>query len=233
MEELTDDYVREGHPDASAGPHVMLFVADTGTGMDAATRSRIFEPFFSTKEPGSGTGLGLAMVYGVVRQSGGSIWVYSEPGHGTSFKIYLPRFVGAQDAPEVPEVLPPQAEVPRSIILIVEDEQQVRLVARRTLEQLGHTVLEAVNGQNALDIVRETVAPIDLVITDLVMPGIGGRELVNRLRASGQSPRVLFMSGYTMDAANRQSLLADSEAFVEKPFTPSSLARKVTGVLSA
>jgi CheY-like chemotaxis protein len=173
------------------------------------------------------------MVYGVVRQSGGSIWVYSEPGHGTSFKIYLPRFVGAQDAPEVPEVLPPQAEVPRSLILIVEDEQQVRLVARRTLEQLGHTVLEAADGQSALDIVREATSPIDLVITDLVMPGIGGRELVNRLRAGGHSPRVLFMSGYTVDAANRQSLLADSEAFVEKPFTPSSLARKVTSVLSA
>jgi signal transduction histidine kinase len=233
MEQLTDDYVREGHPDAAAGPHVMLFVADTGSGMDAATRSRIFEPFFSTKEPGRGTGLGLAMVYGVVRQSGGSIWVYSETGHGTSFKIYLPRFVGAQDAPEVPEVLPPQAEVPRSLILIVEDEQQVRLVARRTLEQLGHTVLEAADGQSALDIVREATSPIDLVITDLVMPGIGGRELVNRLRAGGHSPRVLFMSGYTVDAANRQSLLADSEAFVEKPFTPSSLARKVTSVLSA
>jgi CheY-like chemotaxis protein len=231
MEQLTDDYVREGHPDASAGPHVMLFVADTGTGMDAATRSRIFEPFFSTKEPGRGTGLGLAMVYGVVRQSGGSVWVYSEPGHGTSFKIYLPRFVGAQDAPEVPEVLPPQAEVPRSIILIVEDEQQVRLVARRTLEQLGHTVLEAVNGQNALDIVRETVGPIDLVITDLVMPRLGGRELGERLKAMGHEAAILYMSGYTGDAVTQRAMVDEGSDFLEKPFTPDQLLRRVDEIL--
>lgn len=233
MAQLTDDYVREGHPGASAGPHVMLSVADTGAGMDAATRARIFEPFFSTKEPGRGTGLGLSMVYGVVKQSGGSIWVYSEPAHGTSFKIYLPRYMGADESPEAVEPPPQEAEAPRGVILIVEDEQPVRLVARRTLEHLGHTVIEAVDGRSALEIVQQTTAPIDLVITDLVMPGMGGRELVSSLRAGGHTPRVLFMSGYTMDAANRQSLLADSEAFLEKPFTPDSLARKVTAVLSA
>ncbi len=232
MAHLSEEYVHEGHPDASPGPHVTLSVSDTGSGMDAATRSRIFEPFFSTKAPGHGTGLGLAMVYGVVRQSGGSIWVYSEPDHGTSFKIYLPRHTGSQAAGEPAEADPPHVQPSPGVILVVEDEDPVRLAARRTLEQHGHTVIEAADGHSALEIVRESALAVDLVITDLVMPGMGGRELVNHLRATGQEPRVLFMSGYTMDAANRQSLLAESEAFLEKPFTPERLVRKVTAVLS-
>ena len=125
------------------------------------------------------------------------------------------------------------ADVPPSVILIVEDEEPVRIAARRTLEQLGHTVIEAVDGHSALETVRQSALTVDLVITDLVMPGMGGRELVNNLRSTGQTPRVLFMSGYTMDAANRQSLLAESEAFLEKPFTPERLARKVMSVLSS
>ena len=233
MAQLSDDYVREGHPGASPGPHVMLSVSDTGGGMDAATRSRIFEPFFSTKAPGHGTGLGLAMVYGVVKQSGGSIWVYSEPSHGTSFKIYLPRHMGLHEPTEPSEAVPLHADIPPSVILIVEDEEPVRIAARRTLEQLGHTVIEAVDGHSALETVRQSALTVDLVITDLVMPGMGGRDLVSNLLSTGQAPRVLFMSGYTMDAANRQSLLAESEAFLEKPFTPERLARKVMSVLSS
>jgi signal transduction histidine kinase/ActR/RegA family two-component response regulator/HAMP domain-containing protein len=230
---LDEEYVRDGHPGASVGPHVLLAVSDTGSGMDADTRGRIFEPFFTTKGPGRGTGLGLSMVYGIVKQTGGSIWVYSEPGHGTTFKIYLPRHVGtAESVPryEVPSV----GNAPPSTILLVEDDAQVRLVSRRTLERFGHTVIEARDGRHALDVLavlpRET--QIDLVVSDLVMPEIGGRELVSRLRADGRDTRVLFMSGYALDAVNRQLMLDPRDAFLEKPFTPDQLARRVHEVLA-
>jgi PAS domain S-box-containing protein len=227
---LDESYVLDGHRDASPGPHVVLSVTDTGVGMDAATRARMFEPFFSTKEPGRGTGLGLATVYGVVKQSGGSIWVYSEPGHGATFKVYLPRFVGddvsAADAPAA------HARANRrATVLLVEDELPVRVVARRALEQMGHTVLEAVDGRSAMTVIESATTPIELVITDLVMPGMGGRELVAQLRAQGHAARVLYMSGYTSDAVNRRSLVDSSAAYLEKPFTPDTLRGKVNEVL--
>ena len=172
------------------------------------------------------------MVYGVVKQSGGSIWVYSEAGRGTTFKIYLPRYVGAEE-PAAVETAPMERLARSANILLVEDELPVRIVARRILERDGYRVLEATDGSNALDIASRLLEPIDLVITDLVMPGMGGRELVRQLRMGPHPARVLFMSGYAMDAVNRLSLLEASDAFIEKPFTVDSLSRKVKEVLAA
>jgi CheY-like chemotaxis protein len=213
------------------GPHVVLRVSDTGMGMDEATRARIFEPFFSTKEPGQGTGLGLAMVYGVVRQSGGSVRAFSEPGRGATFEVYLPRYGGsAEHPPEAPAA--PRVSARRAVVLLVEDEIAVRVAARRVLEQAGHTVVEAHDGASALAVLERASPTVELVITDLVMPGMGGAELVGRLRGQGHSARVLYMSGYTADSASRRSVLDAADGYLEKPFTPEMLRRKVDAILS-
>jgi CheY-like chemotaxis protein len=203
--------------------------------MDRATQARVFEPFFTTKDPGKGTGLGLAMVYGVVKQSGGSIWLYSEPGHGTTFKIYLPRHEGVESAGSSDQVMASTAAHRRGIVLVVEDEEPVRRVARRILERMGHQVLDAPDGAAAIEALRRVGKPVDLVITDLIMPRMGGRELVERLRAEGKmtKTRFLFMSGYTIDTATNQSLVMPNDAYLEKPFTPEALARKVHEVMAA
>jgi two-component system cell cycle sensor histidine kinase/response regulator CckA len=229
---LDEEYASR-HREAVAGPHVLLSVSDTGIGMDGETKSRIFEPFFTTKEQGKGTGLGLSMVYGFVRQSGGSIWVYSEPGEGTTFKIYLPQapHQGAGALTSAGRAHPRKAVAAGTTVLLVEDELAVRQVATRTLVEHGYAVLEAANGREALALALSHQGPIDLVLTDMVMPEMRGGELAERLRQERPEARLLMMSGYTEEAASRQAILAAGSAFLEKPFTASRLLEKVEEVL--
>jgi CheY-like chemotaxis protein len=212
------------------GAYVELLVTDTGVGMDEATQARMFEPFFTTKERGAGTGLGLSTVYGIVKQSGGYVWVDSKPAKGAAFHIYLP---GAAAGSREPERTGPRAASRRGseTVLVVEDDQLVRTSARRVLTKNGYRVLEAANGAEALRICRTAKAPIDLILSDLVMPELGGRELVCRLRESDPRARVLFMSGYTEEAAQQRNVLQPGDAFLAKPFTPEALTRKVREVL--
>jgi PAS domain S-box-containing protein len=227
---LDENYVRN-HPAVQPGPYVLLAVSDTGAGMDADTLSHMFEPFFTTKEKGKGTGLGLSTVYGIVKQSGGHIWVYSEPGHGTTFKVYLPRVEEAVPAapPRSSDSLP---TLGTETILLVEDEEAVRRLVRIVLEGKGYTVLEASGWQEALEIAGQQKT-IHLVITDVVMPGVGGPELVSRLEAARPGIRVLYMSGYTDGAIVNHGLLGSATAFLQKPFTPDVLLRKVREVLGS
>jgi two-component system cell cycle sensor histidine kinase/response regulator CckA len=199
--------------------------------MDAQTQSRIFEPFFTTKERGKGTGLGLSTVYGIVKQSGGSVWVYSEPGRGTTFKIYLPRADG-ETAPPAAAVQPTTLEGTETILL-AEDQEEVRAVMLTALGRHGYTVLVALNGDDALRIVREHPGPIHLLITDVVMPAMSGRELVSRVQASHPGIRVMYASGYTDDAIVRHGVLEAGVIFLQKPFTPTALLRKIREVLDA
>ncbi len=227
--EMDEAYVR-GHPLARSGRYVMLAVSDTGIGMDEATKARIFEPFFTTKEPGKGTGLGLATVYGIVQQSGGFLWVYSEPGHGTSFKTYFPQLdEAAASGAARPVALP----VPRGreTVLLVEDAAAVRAVTRAVLERQGYTVLEAPNGEAALRLGAKHRGPIHLLLTDVVMPELSGRQLAEQLAALRPAMRVLYTSGYTDDAVFRHGVLEAGIAYLQKPFTPDALARKVREVL--
>ena len=207
----------------------MLAVSDTGTGMSPDIQRRIFEPFFTTKPVGKGTGMGLATVHGIVNQSGGSLWVYSEVGHGSTFKIYLPR--AAEPAARVDSV-PPGAALARGVetILLVEDEDMVRRLVRRTLEGCGYHILEATDGAAALDICGDGT-PIALLITDVVMPNMSGRDLAGRLSASRPDLRVLFMSGYTDTAVTQHGVLDDATDFLQKPFTIRTLTEKVREVL--
>jgi CheY-like chemotaxis protein len=213
-----------------AGPYVMLAITDSGTGMDEETKARIFEPFFTTKEQGKGTGLGLATVYGIVKQSGGFVWVYSEPGHGTTFKIYLPRVTEATTPAKVGQQ--PAGPVGGSeTILLVEDDEMVRVLAHRMLTARGHTVLVASRGDEALRLMEERSDAIDLLVTDVVMPGMNGRELATRVLALRPGIKVLYLSGYTDDAIVRHGMLEPGVAFLQKPFTPDTLLRKVREVL--
>src|SRR5256886_1556195 len=226
---LTEEYA-ERHHRLPPGQYVLLAVSDTGVGMDEATQKHLFEPFFTTKEVGKGTGLGLATVYGIVKQSGGYIWVYSEPGHGTTVKVYLPRVPGAA------EPLPVAAATPElrrgsEIVLLVEDAAPVRSLARKSLESYGYTVLEAADGPAALDLAARHPRGIDILVTDVVMPGMSRPELARRLAPLRHGMRVLYTSGYTDDAMVRQGVLRAGVAFLQKPFVPETLARKVREVL--
>jgi PAS domain S-box-containing protein len=228
--DLDATYARS-HPGVAPGPHVMLAVSDTGQGIAPDVLSQIFDPFFTTKETGKGTGLGLATVHGIVKQSGGHIFVYSEPQHGSTFKVYLPR---QQEAGMVVETTPaPEATLqPGSeTVLLVEDEESLRNIVRECLEANGYTVIEARHAPHALEIVEAHSAPIHLLITDVVMPGMSGRELVSRVATSHAETRVLYMSGYTDDAVVLHGVLAADVAFLQKPFTEQALARKVREVL--
>ena len=216
------------HAAAKAGRYVMLAVTDTGTGMDAATQARIFEPFFTTKDVGKGTGLGLATVQGIIQQSGGFIWVYSEPGHGTCFKIYLPRVDEAVSETAVTDLEQTRGT---ETILIAEDVTAVRTVTREMLMRAGYHVLEAADGTSAVKAAAEFNGVIHLLITDVVMPDFNGRDLADRLKAVRPAMQVLFMSGYTDDAVVRHGILEHGIAYLQKPFTPASLARKVRAVL--
>jgi nitrogen-specific signal transduction histidine kinase len=226
--ELDEEYART-HVATPAGPYVMLCVSDTGHGMTREIQSRVFEPFFTTKEKGKGTGLGLSTVYGIVKQSGGSIWVYSEPGRGTTFKIYLPRVNETADLPVAVPVT--NGKGGDETILLVEDEDAVREVASRILRRHGYTVVEARNGTDALRKFTEDGSEFDLIVTDIVMPEMGGLELAQRVREWTPNARILFTSGYTEDAVLRRNFLDPGAEFVEKPFTPSRLAQRTREVL--
>jgi PAS domain S-box-containing protein len=231
------------------GPHVMLEVSDTGIGMDRETQAHLFEPFFTTKDHGKGTGLGLSTVYGIVNQSGGHIWVQSTVGHGTTLRICLPRVEEQVEAapttartdaprplearPSEPDVAPAAASAPRETILLVEDAPRVREVVREILEMNGYEVLEARHGAEALEISRQQQGPIHLMVTDVVMPEMSGRELAQRLLSLRPETRVLYMSGYTDDDIVRHGVLGADMAFIAKPFSPDALAAKVREVLDA
>ena len=228
--QLSERY-QELHCDVQPGAYVILAISDTGIGMDESVKSQIFEPFFTTKPRGVGTGLGLSTVYGIVKQSGGSIWVYSEPGRGTTFKIYFPR-AGQVDAAE-PE--PPRLPRVRGTetILLVEDQHEVRTLAATVLRSDEYTVLEAANAEEALTICRETSRPIHLVLTDVVMPGLSGPELFDKVTQIHSEAKVLFMSGYTEHASLSNILAAAQKAYLEKPFSAATLAMKVREALGA
>jgi two-component system cell cycle sensor histidine kinase/response regulator CckA len=222
---------RHGGVDIPLGRYVMLAISDTGCGMDAEVQARIFEPFFTTKSIGQGTGLGLSTVYGIVKQSGGFIWVYSEPGEGSVFKVYLPEVRAAQPAEAIPAPLP---EVPgggTETILVIEDEDVVRSLAMRGLRDYGYTVVEAENGSQALRYIQQHPGEIDLVISDVVMPEMGGRELGQNLALFDPDLPILYMSGYTGDDVVQRGLLDPGAPFQQKPFTPATLASKIRTML--
>jgi CheY-like chemotaxis protein len=225
-----DEAYARSHIAVIPGRYVMISVSDTGVGMATEVRGRVFEPFFTTKEKGKGTGLGLSTVYGIVKQSGGNIWVYSEPGKGTTFKIYLPR---VDEAPEELKEKAITGELLRGseTILVVEDEEDVRKLAVRILERQGYKVLEASEGLGAFLIVEEYENPIHLLVTDVVMPKISGRELVDRMAEVRPEIKVLYMSGYTDNAITHHGILEKGMNYLQKPFTMEGLARKVREVL--
>ncbi|HWQ55797.1 MAG TPA: ATP-binding protein [Bryobacteraceae bacterium] len=227
--DLDESYSR-AHISVRPGPYVLLAVSDTGVGMDQQTRSRLFEPFFTTKAQGRGTGLGLSIVFGIVKQSGGNIEIYSEPGKGTSVKVYLPRVDHAAQ-PE-PEHLPGEARRGSETILLVEDEDMVRKFVRETLEREGYRILDAAGPGEAQKISQAYQGAIHLMITDVVMPKLGGRELAQRLSRQRPEMKVLYMSGYTDNAVVNSGGL-NQAAFLQKPFTPAALARKVRQMLEA
>jgi CheY-like chemotaxis protein len=227
--ELDDSNVGQ-HIGARSGPHIVLAVSDTGAGMDERTQKRIFEPFFTTKGIGKGTGLGLSTVYGIVKQSGGNILVTSEPGKGTMFKIYLPQIVGAEQ--EYKRRTEEGASLSGSeTILLAEDEEIVRELARQVLEKQGYRVIAAPNGAAALMMSGSHQGPIHLLISDLIMPDIGGGELASRLVKLRPEIKVLYMSGYTGETIAHYGIVDSSVALLQKPFTLQELARRVRDVL--
>ncbi len=227
-----DEAYAKSHAEVVPGPYVMLAMSDTGSGMEAATKARIFEPFFTTKPIEKGTGLGLATVYGIVKQSGGHIWVYSEPGHGTTFKIYFPRVT---EPASPPEQIKPEATARggSETVLVVEDDSAVRSLARAVLEEKGYRVLEAANGEEALRVSASHQDVIHLLLTDVIMPGMSGRVLAERLSALRPEIKALFISGYAGNAIFHHGVLDPGIAFLQKPFTAQELAQKVREVLDA
>jgi CheY-like chemotaxis protein len=226
--DLTEELAGD-HLEVRPGRYVMLAVTDTGVGMDKQTRDKVFEPFFTTKEKGQGTGLGLSMVYGIAKRSGGTVNLYSEPGSGTSVKVYLPLSARA-DA----DVLPITAAIPAGgweTVLLVEDEDAVRNFVRTALESKGYRVLVAASGEEAVRLSRQHTEPIHLLITDMVMPEMSGADVAKRLRRQRSGLQVLYMSGYT-DASLRHTGAGErSVHFISKPFSPAALARKVRQLL--
>jgi two-component system cell cycle sensor histidine kinase/response regulator CckA len=229
---ILDEADARDHLEVVPGPYVMLTVSDTGIGMDAATQAHLFEPFFTTKGPSKGSGLGLSTVFGIVKQSGGHIWFTSEPGRGTTFKVYLPR-VEEEAVPLHPEPPPAASLEGTETILVVEDNEHLRSMICRTLRAYGYMVLEARQGGEAILICGGHVGPIHLILTDVVMPGISGPELIERLMPLGRKIKVLFMSGYAEDTAVLQNLMSAGIPFLGKPFKPITLSQKVRQVLDS
>ncbi len=228
---LDEEYVQD-HPAIQAGPYIMLAISDNGIGMDETTKSHLFEPFFTTKGQGKGTGLGLSTVYGIVKQSNAFIWVYSEPGQGTTFKIYFPRIEG--ESPEKIEGSNSESGTQGiETVLITEDEFSVRALAARILRARGYAVLEASNGKEALRIAGEYAGEIQLVLTDVIMPGMSGKDLVSKLKATRPGIKAFYISGYTDNAIVHHGILDPGIAFLQKPFTAENLARKVREVLNS
>jgi PAS domain S-box-containing protein len=226
---LDETYV-ERHPYAKPGAYVMLAVTDTGVGMTDEVQAHVFEPFFTTKEPGKGTGLGLATSFGIVKQAGGHIGVYSEPGLGSTFRVYLPR---SEAAPAPAGAVQPGPPRGNETILMVEDDQSVRKIGARVLRAQGYVVLETASADEALRAVAAHAGPIHLLMTDVVLPGMSGREVADRVRAARPGVRILFTSGYTSDDAVQQRLLDQAVAFLQKPFSRDLLCQKVRQVLDA
>jgi len=228
--ELDEEYTLT-HFDMNPGHYVMLSVSDTGMGMTPEVRERIFEPFFTTKEKGKGTGLGLSTAYGVVKHSGGNIWVYSEPGQGTTFKIYLPQVDGPLEKEIRKKVVNGGLPGGRETILVVEDEEEVRKLAVAILRKQGYRILEASHGGDAFLICEQGKEPVHLLLTDVVMPGLNGPELARRLMSFYPQMKVLFMSGYTDNAIFQQGVLDYGMFFLQKPFSVEGLVGKVREVL--
>jgi signal transduction histidine kinase/CheY-like chemotaxis protein len=226
---LDEGYARE-RSQVVPGPHVMIAVSDSGEGMTDEARAHVFEPFFTTKPPGQGTGLGLATVYGIVRQSGGHVWVYSERGRGTTFKLYFPRTDGTPER----RAEPPRAAVQpggEETVLVVEDDAAVREVTVRALRAGGYRVLEAPGGDAALALAATARPPVRLLVTDVVMPGMSGRQVAEALQARVPGLRVLFVSGYTQNTIVHHGVLDSGIEFLSKPFTPAALLARVRQVL--
>ncbi len=226
---LDESYARK-HSSVKPGPYVMMAISDNGIGMDKETQFRIFEPFFTTKELGKGTGLGLSTVYGIIKQSGGYIWIYSEPGTGTTFKIYLPRVDKTVEQVEQ-EIGPKKSLKGSETILVVEDNDMVRQVAFEIFLNYGYTVLEAKNGEAAIEICKQHEGPIHLMIADVVMPKMGGRKLAKYLESIRKETKVLYMSGYTEDTIVHRGILPQGMNFLQKPFTHEMIANKVRELL--
>jgi signal transduction histidine kinase/ActR/RegA family two-component response regulator len=222
---VLDESYATGHFGVIPGRYVMLAISDNGAGMNQETQARMFEPFFTTKGPGKGTGLGLATVFGIVRQSGGNIWVYSEPGHGTTFRIYFPAVDGELVSAQQP--IAPAVLDGNETVLLVEDQDDVRGVAKHILVRHGYHVLEARNGDEAMSACEQYRGVIDLLLTDVVMPHINGRELANRLLKMRPGMKVLYMSGYTENAVIRHGVLDAGIEYLQKPFLPEQLVRRV------
>jgi CheY-like chemotaxis protein len=228
-----DEHYQQGHLPLAPGDYVMLAVSDTGVGMDETTRRRIFEPFFTTKGIGKGTGLGLATVYGIVKQSGGDIWTYSEPGRGTTFKIYLPRAQADIQAGTERRANARKLPGGSETILLVEDDDAVRMLARLTLERGGYRVLQAGNPKEAMRLVHGSAEPIHLLLSDVIMPESEGPPLFDRLAPLHPGLRILYMSGYADEAIVLHGVIVHGTPFLQKPFTPLALAQKVRDVLDA
>jgi two-component system cell cycle sensor histidine kinase/response regulator CckA len=226
---LDNEYART-HAAVLPGEYTLLEITDTGTGMDDATKSRIFEPYFTTKAQGKGTGLGLAVVFGIIKQCGGHINVYSELSYGTTFKAYLPQI---QDHSAISKSLNGIRLMPKGTetILLVEDENVVRALARHILTACGYSVMEAENGRDAVLLIENYLGPLDLLISDVVMPHLGGRQLAEKIVDLRPGIKTLFLSGYSNDAVITHGVLQAEFAFLQKPFTPSGLAMKVRDVL--
>jgi PAS domain S-box-containing protein len=227
---LGECYSKE-HRIVKAGQYVMLAISDTGVGMDEKTKTHLFEPFFTTKKKGKGTGLGLSTVYGIVKQSGGYVWVYSEVGQGATFKVYFPRHDGAGAETET-EAGGSPSPAGRETVLVVEDEEVVRALVRQILEDSGYTVLTASDGEEAIEVATASKIPVHLVVTDIIMPKMGGREAARSLEKIFPGVSILYMSGYTDEAIVHHGVLESGISFLEKPFTPDALLRKVREVLN-
>jgi CheY-like chemotaxis protein len=227
---LSTEYIKT-HPMVLPGRYVMQAVSDTGIGMDESTKARIFEPFFTTKEPGRGTGLGLSLVYGIVKQNQGFVWCYSEPGHGTCFKVYLPVSDAPGRAPAKEVIEDSTPAIDHATVLLVEDEAALREVIAEFLRSAGHTVIAAESHEVAMERVAESGGTIDLLLTDVVLRGRSGKQLADTLLENGFHFRVIFMSGYTPSAIVHHGVLDEGTFFLQKPFTRTDLLKKIQQVL--